>query len=413
MSDPRQAWIILEEISGRILAGNDAADTFYGQFDNAMTTIQNYLSTIITNTNDIKEGVYGLYSLEESNHAELMTLLNDMNGRIDGINAGVDTLNNNSSLNAQNLQNLIIGGVGACCDDITPITGTPDAMCQKAQQLIAGMYSFTLFVADATSGGVLPTVADVQRAFTVLDADGIPTVLISTTDANKVVAAIAAVGAGSMEMIQDLSGDTDLNAAIKAILGVASNSTQAYNAVQSIDPDDRSQSPAIVKAYLSFFAQSVINALWDTTPIFTGEGYDDDCGGPPPFDGSGFKPVSFLIPQDGTDTFDTIGSTIDMQNGGSGNMLPTPYPVNGELVHAWLCFNQTDNEDTAIALGTIDGDLGSVFTTINPGEDNTFIMPNQRFLYAFGYHRAAETGTGTAWINFAWEGSDASLNCPE
>lgn len=343
----------------------------------------------------------------------LLTSIDGLASTVVDLAATVETLNSNAALNAQNSQTILLGSVGACCDTGEPLTGVPDAMCQKAQQLIASMPTFTQFVEDATDGTKLPSVQSILDAFTITGDDGEKHVLISTTDANKVLAAINTVGPSALGDIHDLAGDAGLQAALKAILGTASNSASAYNAVQAIPTSGYTQSPAVVRAFLSFYAQSVINALWASPAILSGDGYEDDCSDPPPFEGVGYKSASFIIPDDGTDTFFTIGSSIDMLDDGDGNINPAPFAAVGETVHVWLCFNQTDNEDLAVAIGTIDNDLGSVFMTVNPGIDNTFVMPNERFLHAFGYHRAADTGTGTAWIVFAWDASTASSHCPE
>lgn len=396
MADPVPIHESLETIVGLLTEMRDANATQSAIANDLLDTIASILSSTRGFTASIDETTDNIYAL-----------LGDLAGT-------VELINNNGSVNAQNGQAIALSGIGVCCDDTTPATGTVDDQCAIAQEMIAKLLDILSAVGlDAEAGG-MPTLDQLVNAFTVSEVGGTVS-LLSQADAGRLLAALYDIGLGGMG---DVGGVNDDPALKDVLLNIFGNSTSAQTSalgVRQMDSDVYDEPSKVIEAVKVLFSSiSVVNHLWDSPALWSGSGYDNGiCGEEPPVEGTGWFNAG-----DCTDTGigpGNIVGTFEMTGGGSGSLSPNGFAAHGlGPMYCRICANTTTQADKTVKLWTMSGStkvdlIGTgvpddVFTFTFPSEDSwgiEMVDPGDPLL-----------DTMCIYLVFGWSSADTE-HCPE
>jgi len=344
----------------------------------------------------------------------LFTLLNDINGRVDGINAALETLNNNASLNAQTTQQILLDQAGQCCDDTAFGTGEVEDLCQLSQDAIAYVVARMLSIGATYSGQRLPTVAELVTLFTYVGTDGRSYPLLSSTEAGQLVGALNQLGVGSLGDLSCLLEDEPVQAAVLELLGTSNSAEQSYIRIRALPVDGYDCSPGAVRAFFAAFSPTLINTLWKSIPIWDPAPYEDICGPPaptPPEDAFGFGGSSLTLTADG-DSELTYQGLIDLSTYSTAVFRPLPSDSIGYTLYWHNCGNETTNSDKNLYIYDSDEPGGTLVLTVPATSTVAWVVPSAiPYLYIWSYGRPVEDPGGGFQLHIAWTVEEVEAHC--
>lgn len=341
----------------------------------------------------------------------ILSAIDRLNDTVEDLAGTVELLNNNASQNAQQAQQIQLGAIGACCEDPAFGTGEVTELCQLSQDAIAFVKSQLLSI-GATFGGVrLPTVDELIRSFTFVGVDGRSYQLLSVTEANRLLASLAALGVGGISDLSCLLTDEPLWAAVLELLGTSNSAEQSYIRIQALPTDGYDCSPGVARVFFAAFSPTLINSLWKEIQIWNVEPWEDVCNPDP--EGTGYDNQTMIVSTVGEDTLYIIGPHFDTQAYPADGMHPRISDRPGATVWVNWCGNNTTNANKSIYIGagtssTPDG----IFVEVPFNSCVDFIPPSDRFWTFYGYGREESDGVGIAAVTFAWSMTDAVGHCP-
>lgn len=372
------------------------------------------------NANDFYASIQDIMVTENQDNSNrwsaLMLLLNDMNGRVDGINAALEILNNNASLNAQNTQQILLDSVGACCDDIAFGTGEVDDLCQKAQDAIAYVVARLLSVGATYAGVRMPTNAELITLFTYVGTDGRSYQLLTQSEAGKLLAAFAVCGVGNLGYLNTLLTDEPIKAAVLELLGTSNSAEQSSIRISALPGTGYDTPACAANAFFAAFSPTLINSLWKDPAIWDPAPYEDICSGPPPIEGTGWAERSSITTETGVDNWSGTRNVWDLSSPTPGNISPLPYFSAGQTLYIQHCGNATNGEaerDETIWLGKSNTSPDSIFLELPYRAERTWVCDGSRYLYIWAKGQEDGAGNGVAYITASWIPADAATHCPE
>lgn len=369
----------------------------------------------LTKVESVKGG--DAISLTEINNLMglMLTAIDNLRGVVEDLAGTVELLNNNSSLNAQNQQTIMLGAVGACCIDTAYGTGEIDDLCQLSQDAISFVASRMQSIGATYSGVGLPSVADLITLFTYVGTDGRSYQLLAAVEANKLLAALAALGVGNLSDLSCLLTDEQIKSDVLELLGTSNSAEQSTIRIPTLPPTGYTCSPGAAKAFFAAFSPTLINTLWKDPPIWDAAPYDDICGGGPliPPDAYGYGFSSALLNWDEERTLYHTGE-LDMSTWTESQFFPVPADAPGYNLYIRNCFNDTTASDKNLYICSSSTDFDTLVYTL-PVNETIIVTTTDAFpvLYVWTYSVLFEELPKGWQIVMAWHEEDVEPNCSE
>lgn len=397
MSDPVAAHVSLEEINNKLGAWRD-------KYDDDMETINTKLDAIQESTYLAGQSTSYLASGRDDLYAAVVNILSLL-----------EILNSNGSLNAQNLQSILLSGIGVCCDDTVPATGLVENQCAKAQEMIDKLLDILSDVGLTAAGGHMPTVTELVDAFTVGTPNGYVQ-LLSGADAGRLLTAMYAVGYGGIGQLGGINDDPIMKGLILNNFGTSESAQSSASGMRRFFTNGYDEPSNVIYCMVVLFSSlSVVNHLWDDPAIWSGDGYDNGlCGEEPPPEGEGFATWGFYSDEfTAVDELSFEAGHIDMQSPTDGNISPTPYDAPGGTLYVYLCSNgpEVDDRSTAVQLFSDDG-LNTELLFVPYQTEVSWEYPSTRFIKT-GVFGTGGAPSGNGRLIFSWTPGEAVTHCPE
>lgn len=195
----------------------------------------------------------------------------------------LETLNNNTALNAQNAQTLQLASFNACCDDPFLPIGVPPDLCQRAQAVFDIVAAFAQDLCELQATAFVPDAAFVRELMLHPEINARNPYLITPSEANAIVAYIAQRGNSGLAALCDLATRTDLLSSYLLIFADSQSAAVVNGRIQGNAINTGEIDLGMAGIIKLLFSTSIVGLIYDSEIDVQADSYDAGaCGDVPP-----------------------------------------------------------------------------------------------------------------------------------